>query len=64
MKGDSFSFGFTLRDGKGTSCIDLESKGLKASGEEVGPGEWGNWGKDLLTAQEIGNVETQVELGR
>lgn len=29
-----------------------------------GAGEWGNWRKNLLTAQETGNVETQVELGR
>ena len=36
-------------------------KGLWGRG---GAREWGNWSRDLLTAQEIKNVETQVELGR
>lgn len=39
MKGDGFSFccsSFSCCGRKGTCCIDIESKGLKACREEVG----------------------------
>lgn len=36
-------------------------KGLWGRG---GARERGNWSRNLLTAQEVENVETQVELGR
>ena len=68
MKGGVFSVcccSFSTVESKGTHCIDLESTGLWGGAWRERRGRsMGELGRNLLTAYKIGNVETQVELGR